>query len=195
MDNNKKKSRIYCGQLVSYKNHNRTQLSSPTSHCRHLLRTRLSRSSPFPATSRGTHKQVSGVHPLPGRLLPLRWLTSCYDSFSKGTIVPRGHNIFASVTLWLINSDPCTAGADTHLADTGVSLLVGHPYRASHSVQAALRSTPASARFPLGRHPGPFLPLSPAGGHGAFLAKATSLDVFCRWMNCLQLELSPSFSR
>lgn len=162
MDNNKKKSRIYCGQLVSYKNHNRTQLSSPTSHCRHLLHPRLSRSLPFPATSRGTHKQVSGVHPLPGRLLPLRWLTSCYDSFSKGTIVPRDHNIFASATLWLINSDPCMAGGTSH-----------------H----------------LGRHPGPFLALSPASGHGAFLAKATSLDVFCRWMSCLQLELSTYFSR
>lgn len=195
MDNNKKKSRIYCGQLVSYKNPNRTQLSSPTSHCRHLLHLKAGRCLPFPATSRGTHKQVSGVHPLPGRLLPLRWLTSCYDSFSKGTIVPRDHNIFASVTLWLIKSEPCMAGGATHLADTGVSLLVGHPYRASHSTLPALRSTPASARFSAGRHPRPFLALSPASGHGAFLAKATSLDVFCRWMSCLQLELSTYFTR
>lgn len=93
---------------------------------------------------------ASGLHPLPGLLSPLRVFSSFYDSFSKGTNVPRGHVYDASTPLRLIKSDPCTAGADCTLA---------------------------------GRHPRPFLPLSPAGGHCALKEKATSLNVFSRWMN------------
>ncbi len=129
-------------------NHNRTQLSSGSSHCRHLLHQRAGRSLPFPATSRGTHKQVSGVHPLPGRLLPLRWLTSIYDSFSKGTITTRDHIYVASAALWLINSEPCMAGGTTHLA---------------------------------GRHPRPFLALSPASGGCALWKKASLPRVAARF--------------
>lgn len=82
---------------------------------------------------------ASCLRSLPGLLSALRLLRSFYDSFSKGTTVPRAHYVCASTPLRLINSEPCTAGADC-------------PH--------------------LGRHPGPLLPLSPAGGHCALWKKA-----------------------
>ncbi len=126
-------------RLKPMKNHNRTLLSKPTNPCRHLLHQRPSAALLSPPLGGEPTSSSSGVHPLPGRPLPLRWLTSCYDSFSKGTITTRDHIYVASATLRLINSEPCMAGGVTRLA---------------------------------GRHPRPFLTLSPASGGCALQEKA-----------------------